>query len=155
VSNRVTDRRTFCLTACQALSLASLGAGLSSCSSPSEPSSTSVTQLTTVNGTVNSGAIQVNVAAGSPLATSGSAALVQSSSGSFLVTRISESACSAVTAVCTHEGCTVNGIDNQVFVCPCHGSRFSSSGSVVRGPASNPLRQFSTQVSGDVLTISL
>jgi cytochrome b6-f complex iron-sulfur subunit len=157
VSNRVTDRRTFCVTACQALSLTGLGAALSSCGgdNPGGPSSTNVTQLTTLGGTVSGNTVQVNAGSGSPLAPTGGAALVQSSAGSFLVTRISESACSVLTSTCTHEGCTVNGIDNQTFVCPCHGSRFSSSGSVVNGPASRPLQVFGSQLSGGVLTISI
>jgi cytochrome b6-f complex iron-sulfur subunit len=156
VSNRLTDRRTFCVTACQALSLAGLSTALTSCGgdNPGGPSSTNVAPLTTIGGTVSGSTVQVNAGSGSPLATTGGAALVQSSAGSFLVTRVSESSCSALTATCTHEGCTVNGVDNQVFVCPCHGSRFSTSGSVVNGPASRPLQVFATQLSGGVLTIS-
>jgi|SRR5919201_2304495 Rieske Fe-S protein len=46
----------------------------------------------------------------------------------------------AFSAVCTHQGCTVNSIDNGVISCPCHGSQFSAeNGSVLTGPASSPL----------------
>ena len=157
LNNRLTDRRSFCVTACQALSLASLGSALSSCGgdSPSEPSSSNATQLPTLGATVSGNTIQVNAGSGSPIASTGGAALVQSTAGSFLVTRISDTACSAVTAVCTHEGCTVNGIDNQIFVCPCHGSRFSTSGTVVSGPATRALQTFSTQLANGVVTITL
>ncbi|HEY4690341.1 MAG TPA: ubiquinol-cytochrome c reductase iron-sulfur subunit [Anaerolineae bacterium] len=50
----------------------------------------------------------------------------------------------AVLATCTHLGCRVairdyNSQPNQIFECPCHGSRFDASGAVLRGPAERPL----------------
>jgi cytochrome b6-f complex iron-sulfur subunit len=44
----------------------------------------------------------------------------------------------AVSAVCTHLGCTVKR-GGPGFECPCHGSRFDENGRVVRGPAPSPL----------------
>lgn len=156
MDNRLTDRRTFCVEACRALSLVGAGTWLSSCGgNAGEPSSSNVASLPTLSGTISGSTVQVNAGSGSPIAAAGGAALVQSSAGSFLVTRISDVAATAVTAVCTHEGCTVTGIDSQTYVCPCHGSRFNTNGGVVTGPATRSLQQFSTQVSGSVLTISL
>lgn len=42
---------------------------------------------------------------------------------------------------CTHKGCTVRA-DNNELKCPCHGSKFSSSGAVTDGPAQKPLKQY-------------
>jgi len=60
-----------------------------------------------------------------------------------------------LTSTCTHEACTITGFDNTNYVCPCHGSMFTTAGRVVMGPATTPLRTFATQFSNNVLTISI
>src|ERR687891_2682080 len=43
-------------------------------------------------------------------------------------------------AVCTHLGCTVTWNNSEKsFDCPCHGSRYSSLGTVINGPANTAL----------------
>lgn len=43
-------------------------------------------------------------------------------------------------AVCTHQGCVVTGVEDGTINCGCHGSRFSvADGTVVSGPASTAL----------------
>jgi cytochrome b6-f complex iron-sulfur subunit len=108
-----------------------------------------------VVATVLNGTAVLTIDAASPLAPVGGMALVRSSTGEFLVTRVSQDSCTAVTAVCTHEACTVTGFEGQTFVCPCHGSQYNTNGSVVRGPATQPLRQYPTQFAGGVLMISV
>jgi len=71
----------------------------------------------------------------------------------------------AVSAVCTHLGCTVRaealpqpqtievgGAPMRVthrFACPCHGSKYTGAGQVVSGPAPKPLAWYHLTVSPD------
>ncbi|GAA2723271.1 Rieske (2Fe-2S) protein [Actinocorallia aurantiaca] len=58
----------------------------------------------------------------------------------------------AFSAVCTHQGCTVNKIEGAEAACPCHGSRFKvADGTVARGPASEPLPPATVELRGDDL----
>ena len=54
----------------------------------------------------------------------------------------------AVSATCTHLGCSVNMGEGQ-FNCPCHGSQFDLSGSVLQGPASTSLPGFEVSLTED------
>ena len=61
----------------------------------------------------------------------------------------------AFSAVCTHQGCTVSGVENGVIECACHGSQFDiATGAVKQGPATEPLPEKSVSLSGDGLTVS-
>ncbi len=44
-------------------------------------------------------------------------------------------------AKCTHLGCQINKTENGILFCPCHGSEFSSTGNVVKGPADKHLKK--------------
>ena len=149
------DRRDFCINAWQAASLVALGTLFESCGgSPTSPSG-SAPPLTTVNGVLANGVVTVTIAADSPLVSAGGAALVQSPAGLFLVIRTAQDAFNAMTAICTHEQCTITQFASQTFTCPCHGSQYNATGAVVKGPAARALQRFSAAVAGNVLTISV
>jgi cytochrome b6-f complex iron-sulfur subunit len=62
---------------------------------------------------------------------------------------------SALSSICTHQGCTVaysSGSGN--IQCPCHGSVYSTSGSVIQGPAQRALQAFPVSVNNNILSIS-
>ena len=66
-----------------------------------------------------------------------------------VVTKDSSGNVHAFSAVCTHQGCTVNEVRGGTIRCPCHGSRFDiATGAVVRGPATQPLPAVPVMVSG-------
>lgn len=46
---------------------------------------------------------------------------------------------------CTHLGCYLE-LSGDGFLCPCHGSEFSASGVVLKGPALNDLPQLHLEV---------
>jgi len=121
--------------------------------SPTSPSR-AASMLSVVPGRFAGSGVQVTVA-GSPLDNVGGAALVESTAGVFLVSRTSANGFMAVDAICSHESCTVTGADGNVYVCPCHGSRYSRTGQVLEGPAKASLRQFTSSFADGVVTIAV
>jgi nitrite reductase/ring-hydroxylating ferredoxin subunit len=76
----------------------------------------------------------------------------------IIIVRTSATAALAVSDICTHAGCGVSyDRTSRIFVCPCHGSRYSLAGAVLSGPASRPLARYTTQLdpSANQLTILL
>lgn len=52
-------------------------------------------------------------------------------------------------ATCTHQGCTVAGVDSGTITCYCHGSAFdAATGAVKDGPAKKPLPEVPVRVEG-------
>ena len=53
-----------------------------------------------------------------------------------VVTQPTSGVFKAFTAICTHQGCTVNDVSGGKIKCPCHGSQYNiTDGSVAAGPA--------------------
>jgi cytochrome b6-f complex iron-sulfur subunit len=104
--------------------------------------------VTPVNGTVT-----LNPSAMSELNKPGGAVRIQPAGHpeSIFVLRSDEggrAVFNAVSPICTHRGCTVE-TEGSVLVCPCHGSTYSRTGTVLRGPAEKPLRSYQTSVDAD------
>ena len=79
-------------------------------------------------------------------------------SGVIVVRLAAGNTASSFTAVqvsCTHEGSAINYNTGQgIFICPNHGSRFSTNGTVILGPASSNLRQYNISVVGNSLNVT-
>lgn len=57
-----------------------------------------------------------------------------------MVTQPKKGEFKAFSAICTHQGCTVNKVADGTIDCPCHGSKYRiTDASVVHGPATRPL----------------
>lgn len=55
---------------------------------------------------------------------------------------------------CTHAGCRISSQRGNELMCSCHGSVFSQSGEVLKGPATKPLQQLAHTVkdsSGEII----
>lgn len=60
----------------------------------------------------------------------------------------------AFSAICTHQGCVVEEVADGTINCGCHGSKYSiEDGSVVGGPAPEPLPEEKVTVEGDQITL--
>jgi Rieske Fe-S protein len=72
-----------------------------------------------------------------------------------VVAQPKEGVFTAFDAICTHEGCAVSEVVENVIICPCHDSRFSSEdGTVVQGPAEDPLPVIKVEVQGENVVVS-
>lgn len=61
----------------------------------------------------------------------------------------------AVDVACTHQGTSVFfSTASNTFVCPNHGSEFSTNGSVLQGPASRGLAKYDIVITGNTLAVN-
>ncbi|SDR94327.1 Ferredoxin subunit of nitrite reductase or a ring-hydroxylating dioxygenase [Nocardioides scoriae] len=73
----------------------------------------------------------------------------------IVVTQPTESEFKAFSAVCPHQKCLVSKIEGEDIDCECHGSKFSiTDGSVVNGPAEQPLSALTVKVDGQDISVT-
>ena len=62
----------------------------------------------------------------------------------------------AVSRQCTHLGCRINYKEEEQYLeCPCHQSRFTTQGDVLRGPAQKQLPVYKVEQSEDKTTLTV
>ena len=88
----------------------------------------------------------------------GSALQIKLASGDpGILIRTSTDAVCAFSAVCTHEGCSVDyDSASKELICPCHGARFDplQNGKAIAGPTRAPLTELPVQISGEYIISS-
>jgi len=109
------------------------------------------------SGPLPGGSVTINIADYAGLATVGQPVEVRTSTGSPLgvaAVRTGANSFIALGMACTHEGTKVN-IQGQIFNCPNHGARFSSTGAVTNGPANRPLAQRTVAYDATAQTLTI
>ena len=151
-------RREFCQQASHVTTAVMFGGALSAllqaCSSD-DPTGSGSNTLPRISTSISNNTIILALDANSPLASVGSAALVQASGSSLLVARTAQDTFVAVNAICTHQSCTITNFSNATYTCPCHGSQFNTSWQVTKGPANTSLKKYQTAFANNQLTITV
>ena len=79
---------------------------------------------------------------------------IDAANDTILIARVSATDVIALSAVCTHSGCIVDyDASAQRIECGCHGSEFSTTGAVLRGPAERPLQMYAATLAGTTITV--
>lgn len=122
-----------------AASGATLAQFLASCSSKSNPAAPKDVSTSTP-------ALTIDVGTTPELQSVGGFKNMQINSTPIVVIRTSTDVFKAFSLICTHQGCTVAWTSaKQDFECPCHGSKYDSSGKVTQGPAASPLTSYTVE----------
>ena len=120
------DRRNFCLgSLATGLALACVGCGGSP---PFTPEAGPAPTLPVTTTDTKAGLLATPDGTTRDYRNQGSFFLVKDATGIY-----------AITAICTHLGCTVGVPVSGHFLCPCHGSQYDLGGANLVGPAVLPL----------------
>ncbi|MBW7996129.1 MAG: Rieske (2Fe-2S) protein [Candidatus Glassbacteria bacterium] len=86
----------------------------------------------------------------------GGSAILKIKGQEILFIRECEEVIRALDPECKHRKCTVEYDNEQnLIVCPCHGSTYDTKGEVLKGPATESLTAFEATLSGDRIIFSL
>jgi len=150
-------RRAFCGGLCQCVLSVAGAVALGGCSS-NDGNSQSSSLAPTVLAAVAEADGRWRVAGGGKLAPETSLAFtLQSPTEQAILIADAKGELSALSAICTHAGCTVlwqAESQSGPLHCPCHASRFDATGRVLQGPATKPLAKYQVQRSGDDAIVS-
>ncbi|MEQ3554861.1 Rieske (2Fe-2S) protein [Pseudonocardia nematodicida] len=72
----------------------------------------------------------------------------------LVVTQPTEGEFTGLSAICPHQGCSVGSVTDGAIVCPCHNSRFALDGTVLDGPAQQPLESRPVTVADGSITLA-
>ena len=120
------------------------GLGLAGCTQAPAPDNPTVS-----SGAPGGGSGAKPLAQLSAIPIGGAVSAIGPNGAPLIIARPSSSTVAAFSAICTHLGCTVAPVGNQLD-CPCHGSVYNAStGAVISGPAPRPLPSVQVTLSGD------
>jgi len=98
--------------------------------------------------------IDLNDASNAELTQAGGAMIVGMAGDSVAVIRKSATEVVALSAICTHAGCEMDyNSGAQQMDCNCHGSVFALNGSVVNGPARQPVHVYQATLANNTITV--
>jgi cytochrome b6-f complex iron-sulfur subunit len=99
--------------------------------------------------------VDLGDATNTELTAAGGAMLIDSSNDTIMVVRMSDTQVIALSAICTHAGCSMDYVASQQLLdCGCHGSQFSTTGTVLRGPANRSLRVYTATLASNIITVT-
>ncbi len=152
------SRKEFLRTAASVSIVSALGIGFYGCSNSTDAGSEQPPQVPSDDGAItilgggNTIEIDLTNNSVSDLLSQGGWLLI--TAANTLIVNVDGDSYRSFTSVCTHQGCSTNWqFSNNLFECTCHGSRFDTSGSVVRGPAASNLTEFTVTVEENKITI--
>ncbi|MFT7578679.1 MAG: Rieske Fe-S protein [Myxococcota bacterium] len=74
----------------------------------------------------------------------------------MMVLRRPDKSLVALSMECTHVGCDLDFVKaKRQFECPCHGSRFDLNGTVLEGPAEDPLPRYTVEETATGIQVTL